>query len=404
MKILIPTIGTRGDLQPYIALALGLRTAGYRPIIASHPVMRALVETYEIEFSPIGPNIDIGRETATIRDRSPNWLTGFLRVMKFTFTVLEQSHADLLAICRQSDLVVVSHSGAGSIEADQLDLPKVSVTLMPQAIPIHDPGESLLKRMLGKLAGAGMGLVMTRPMNQIRHRAGLEPMGPDGITSSILNLIPISPCVNPPDPRWEKRHQMTGYWFTPSPNKWIPPVNLLKFLDAGNPPVVISLGAMAISGDDALEAAKIALAAVQQAGVRAIIQGWDAPFQSLTIPETVWHTGSIPHDWLLAHSSALVHHGGFGTTSAGLRAGIPSMAIPHIIDQFIWGQKLFELGVGPKPIPRSKLTVASLTDALEKLKNDASMKEKSSDLGAIIRSENGVDKAVGLIQDFISAV
>jgi UDP:flavonoid glycosyltransferase YjiC (YdhE family) len=404
MKILIPTIGTRGDLQPYIALALGLQSAGHQPIVASHPVMRELVESYAIEYSPFGPNINIGNETAAIRNRSPNWLTGFLRVMKFTFNILEQSHPDLLSLCRQTDLVVVSHSGAGSIEADQLDLPKVSVTLMPQAIPVNDPREALLQRMLGKLAGAGMGLIMTRPMNQIRHRAGLKSMGPEGITSPTLNLIPISQWVNPPDPRWEKRHQLTGYWFAPSPKEWNPPMDLLRFLDAGDPPVVISLGAMAISGEDALEAAKITLAAVQQAGVRAIIQGWNEPFQSLTIPETVFHTGSIPHDWLLTHSSALVHHGGFGTTSAGLRAGIPSMAIPHIIDQFIWGQKLFELGVGPKPISRSKLTVASLADALEKLKNDKSMKEKSSKLGDIIRSEKGVVKAVGLIQDFISAV
>lgn len=113
-----------------------------------------------------------------------------------------------------------------------------------------------------------------------------------------------------------------------------------------------------------MEAAKITLEAVDKAGVRAIIQGWDEPMKSLLIPQTVFHAGSVPHDWLLAHASGLVHHGGFGTTATGFRAGVPSLVIPHIIDQFIWGQKVAELGVGAQPIPRAKLKPQVMADAL----------------------------------------
>lgn len=132
---IIPTIGTRGDVQPYIALAQGLLARGHAVTVATHPCMRALVEGYGVLFAPIGPDIDVGREAAAIRARSPHWMVGFMRVMRFSFAMLEQSHADLLARCSGIDTVIVSHTAAGSIEADALGLPTVSVTLMPQAIP-----------------------------------------------------------------------------------------------------------------------------------------------------------------------------------------------------------------------------------------------------------------------------
>jgi len=396
MRIIIPTIGTRGDIQPYISLAIGLQNKGHLVTIASHPMMRRMVESYGVNFAPMGPDIDIGHETAIIRGHSPHWMVGFMRVMKFSFAMLEQSHEDLLKLCRNVDLIIVSHTAAGSMEADQLGLNTVSVTLMPQAIPVNDPKSSLIKQGLMRIAGIGMGYLMTRPLNQIRKRVSLPPMGSTGITSRILNLIPISPLIVPPNPLWESRHCLTGYWFASSPASWNPPEDLLAFLDAGNPPIVVSLGAMAISGTDALEAAQITLEAIRRAGLRAIIQGWDEPMKNLDLPVWICHTGSIPHDWLLSRASGLVHHGGFGTAAAGFRAGIPQLVIPHIIDQFIWGQKVFELGVGPSPIPRSKLKPAQMAEALHQL-HSTEINARASALGEKIRQEDGVSQALQLI-------
>ena len=217
MNIVIPTIGTRGDVQPYIALSLGLQRSGHAVTLASHPCMRALVESYGVNFAPIGPDIDIAHETAIIRGKSPHWMIGFMRVMKFSFSMLEQAHPDLLALCRDVDLVIVSHTAAGSIEVDQLGKPTISVTLMPEAIPAKDPQDSFVKKMIMKVAGAGMGLMMTRPLDKIRKRVGVPKMGPTGITSQRLNLIPISPAITPPNPLWEKRHRVTGFWYAPAP-------------------------------------------------------------------------------------------------------------------------------------------------------------------------------------------
>jgi sterol 3beta-glucosyltransferase len=302
-------------------------------------------------------------------------------------------------LCQGADQIIVSHTAAGSMEADKLGLPAVSVTLMTEAIPVKDPKDSVIKRAFMKLAGAGMGLVMTRPLNVIRKKVGLPPMGPTGITSPTLNLIPLSPHISPPSPHWESRHRMTGYWFAPAPQTWIPPSELMTFMQAGKPPLVISLGAMALSGDDSLEAAKITIQAVQQAGMRAIIQGWDEPMKQLEIPENIFHAGSVPHDWLLPQASGLVHHGGFGTTAAGFKAGIPMLVIPHIIDQFIWGNKVSQLGVGPKPIARPKLKIKNMAQALNQMSSPETC-HKASALGESIRAEpDGVTQAVRLIEE-----
>jgi sterol 3beta-glucosyltransferase len=161
---------------------------------------------------------------------------------------------------------------------------------------------------------------------------------------------------------------------------------------------------MSLGSAGALETAQLTLAALEEAGARAVIQGWDDVLPSLALPANVYHAGSLPHNWLLARAACLVHHGGFGTTAAGLGAGIPAVVIPHIIDQFIWGQRVFELGVGPKPIPRSKLTRAGLSAALEQALHNATMRCQAVGLGLQIRAETGVETAVRLIEGCFPAI
>lgn len=165
---------------------------------------------------------------------------------------------------------------------------------------------------------------------------------------------------------------------------------------------MVSLGAMSLGDDDALEAAGLFVGAIQQAGVRAIIQGWDAGLKQMSTPSTILAAGSMPHSWLLPHSSGIVHHGGFGTTAAGFRAGIPQLVIPHIVDQFYWGQRVHDLGVGLKPIPRTKLDSDGLADALDKLAHNDVLRAEASRIGEQIQSENGVKNAVHLIEETFS--
>jgi len=403
MRSLIPTIGTRGDVQPFTALAQGLARAGHNITLASHPVMKNLVESYMVRFAPIGPDIDLGLEVAAIRQRSRNSIVGLVRAMRFSFDMLERSHDDILALCREADLVVVpAQSAAGLNEADLLDLPHLSVTFMPWAIPRDDPERPLFKRMAYGAIDGLVSLITTRPLNRMRKRQGLPPVGKEGFTSKRLNLAPVSPRVYTPNPHWAAHHHITGYWFAEEPSEWQPPEDLLTFLEHGEPPLVVSLGAMSLGSRDAMETASLFVKAIQRAKVRAVIQGWEEGITQLTLPPTIYAAGSLPHSWLLSQTAGLVHHGGFGTTAAGFRAGVPKLVIPHMVDQFYWGNRVQELGVGLLAIRRTKMDAQRLRTAIGDLVHSDELHATASKLGEQIRAEKGVEQAVQLIEETFS--
>lgn len=403
MKIVIPTIGSRGDVQPFIALAQGLLRAGHDASLASHPVMKRLVEAHGVRFAPIGPDINLAEEVAAIRHQARNAAIGLIQGMRFGFEMLERSHEDILARCRKADLVVVPTAvAAGKNEAELLNLPYLSVTLMPWGIPWHDPNRPIFKQILYRAIDGLVHLITTRPLNRIRKKQGLPPVGKEGFASERLNLVPISPTVYPPNPLWEAQHQSVGYWFAEPPADWTPPADLLSFLDKGSPPILISLGAMSLGAGDAFESARLFVKAIQQAGVRAIIQGWESGIKNMTLPANICAAGSQPHSWLLPKCAGVVHHGGYGTTAAGLRAGIPALVIPHIADQFYWGQRVYELGVGLQPIRPLKLNSQVLAASLDELVQNDELKVTASKLGKQIRTENGIEIAVRLIEEIFA--
>lgn len=400
MELLIPTIGTRGDVQPFIALALGLHQAGHNVTLASHPMMKPLVESYQVTFAPIGPDIDLAEEVARIRQGARTPVTGLMQGMQFGFRMLEQSHHDILALCQECDLVVVPTAvAAGKNEAELSGLPYLSVSLMPWAVPYDDPQRPLHKRVAYSVMDSLVNRITIQPLNKIRRKQGLPPAGREGFTSPILNLIPVSPAVYPPNPLWEDRHKLVGYWFTETPIDWEPQTDLLAFLEQGDPPVVISLGAMSLGEGAAQDTVRLLVEAVQQTGTRAIIQGWQSVTAAMDLPGGIFAAGPIPHNWLLPRCSGVIHHGGFGTTAAGLRAGIPTLVIPHVIDQFYWGQRIYELGVGPKPIRRTDLDAKKLVGAITSLVQDNELKNNATRLGNKVRSEKGLENAVRIIED-----
>jgi len=403
VRFAIFTVGSRGDVQPYVALSRGLRRRGHSVILASHPSMAGLVERHGVPFAPIGPEVDVGKAAADIRGRSRSWFLGFIRVMQFTVSVIEEASPDILPLAEEADVVVVSHSFAGAAEADKLGKPTVSVTLQHQAIPIEDPSASLPRRTVRAAAGRLMGMMMVRPYNRLRKKIGAPRVSSIGeMMSPRLNLLPISPHVVERDPRWGPRHRLTGYWFLDEPQRWDPSAELRAFLDEGETPGAVTLGAMSLgAGADALETVEVVLNAVERARVRAVVQGWDETMAAVELPDTVYHAGSVPHSWLFERVRCVVHHGGFGTTAAALRAGIPAVVVPHIIDQLYWGERVHALGVGPQAIHRSKLSADSLAQALAEACRDSAMRTRAAELGAQIRAENGVEKAVRLIESVV---
>ena len=192
-------------------------------------------------------------------------------------------------------------------------------------------------------------------------------------------LYGYSPQVLPPPKDWDDFIHVTGYWFLEPPAGWEPPVDLVNFLQSGPPPVYIGFGSMVNSKPE--ETTDLVLQALARIGQRGVLSaGWGG-LKKEDLPETVFMIGSIPFSWLFPQMAAVVHHGGAGTTSIGLWAGIPSIVTPFMGDQPFWGQRVYELGVGPRPIPRQRLTVDRLAESIRCAVSDTAMRKRAARLG-----------------------
>lgn len=397
MRIIVPAIGSRGDVQPYIALCQGLQDAGHQVQLATNPTLCPLVNSYGVPMVPVGKPVDMGAAGARIWAQAGRfWWLGLIRIMQLGFQLVRDAYPDLLNLVGQADLIVVTDTFAGAAEADKLRVPWISATLQPARVPVPNPQVSPLVRLLFRFAN----LIIMAPMNRFRKKVGVAPFRDMGsMLSDRLILIPVSPCVSPPNPEWPTHVKMTGYWAARSPQGWSPPADLLAFLEAGDDPVAVSLGAMSLSGEETRQAAEITLEAIRQSGTRAVIQGWDEILEGTALPQYIYHAGPLPHTWLFPRMRAVVHHGGFGTTASALSAGVPAVVIPHIIDQMYWAQRVVDLGAGPQFIHRAGLDSQRLTAAILRATNDEAMQAQAAIIGECIRSEpDGVKVAVKWIE------
>jgi sterol 3beta-glucosyltransferase len=196
-------------------------------------------------------------------------------------------------------------------------------------------------------------------------------------------------------------HQhVTGFWFLDEP-AWIPPSDLQDFLDNGEPPVYIGFGSMAADKPEAT--AKLVIDAATQANVRAVIStGWRG-MDADDLPAHIYRLDTAPHAWLFPKMRAVVHHGGAGTTAAGLRAGVPTAIIPFFADQPYWGQQIYRMGLGTVPIPRKALTVEKLAAALIDIGHDEALKNRAAIVGERVRGEEGGSAAVRIIEEAIGS-
>ena len=348
MKIIVATIGSRGDVQPYINLCQGLQAAGHQVTLATNPTLCGLADAHGIPSAAVGSPVDMGEVGARLMAESHDnmWL-GLIKVMRVGAKLVEEAYPQVLALCRESELVITSDTGSGIAEAERLGKPWISVTLQPGRIPMDSRQAGVVSRAFGTL----MGKLFILPTNRFRARVGAPPARDiSDLLSKRMILLPVSDRVAPHDPRWPGYVQPTGYWFAREDPGWTPPADLVEFLTQGERPVAVSLGVMSGTGKRAEQGARIILQALRENKVRAVIQGWDERLRALETGGDIFYAGSLPHAWLFEQVSAVIHHGGFGTTAAVLRAGAPGIVIPHVIDQFYWGQQVRELGCGPQPI------------------------------------------------------
>jgi sterol 3beta-glucosyltransferase len=230
---------------------------------------------------------------------------------------------------------------------------------------------------------------------------GMSPLGrfPDLFTradgSPVPILYPYSAHLLPVPSDFPPHAHVTGYWFLDHAAAWQPDPALVQFLEAGAPPVYIGFGS--IGGRGGQQRTSIILDALEQSGQRGLLaSGWGG-LNASDLPAHVFMVESVPHDWLFPQVAAVVHHGGAGTTAAGLRAGKPTIICPFFGDQPFWGRLVYQRGVGPQPIPQNRLTADRLAAAIKTAVEDQAMQQRAADLGAKIRAEDGIARAIQII-------
>ncbi|NDJ36539.1 MAG: glycosyltransferase family 1 protein, partial [Chloroflexi bacterium] len=212
----------------------------------------------------------------------------------------------------------------------------------------------------------------------------------------VHSFFPISPSVVPKPDDWPAHAHIPGYWFLDARDDWQPPTDLVAFIEGGDPPVYIGFGSL--SGENPEETTRMVLDAIERAGVRAILaKGWGGLLAG-DAGERTFLIDAAPHAWLFPRMAGVVHHGGAGTTAAGLRAGKPTFIISYFGDQPFWGKRVTELGVGPQTVKRKHLTTDSLTAALTQMVSDQAMCERAEALGEQIRAEDGIGNAIAVIE------
>ena len=145
----------------------------------------------------------------------------------------------------------------------------------------------------------------------------------------------------------------------------------------------------------------VALESLARTGQRGVLSSGWGTLGAGALPPTVIAVRDVPHEWLLPRMRAVVHHGGAGTTGAALRAGVPSIIAPLGFDQPYWGRRVAELGVGPPPIPRRRLTIERLASAIDRAVRDEAMRRRAAELGAQLRTEHGVQAAVAVVEEIV---
>jgi sterol 3beta-glucosyltransferase len=402
MDAALLTYGSRGDIEPFVALACSLRQRGHRVVLACPAALRGLADDQGVPVLPLPGNPDQLVRQLMDAGRS---LPGMVRsVSRFVLPLGAQVLRAVLEGIPRADVVVHSFlmTQAGHALARELGVPQASAQLFPMFAATRSfPAPALPDLPLGP----GYRWLSHRLTEQVFRRGGdtlyarlrrIDPGLPEiegwpfsGPTATPI-LMAFSPTIVPRPADWPPHVHVTGYWFSP-PRECQPERDLLSFLEAGPPPIYVGFGSSAPL--DSRLAAEI-VKAISRLGVRALLDSHWGDLWPHELPVGHRLIGPVPHAWLLPRVSVAVHHAGAGTTGAVLRAGIPSVVLPFASDQPFWARRLMQLGVAPPPISPRRLSAEDLTNSLRCALQDVSMRVRAKQVGESVRKEDGVGNTV----------
>ncbi|CAO2649706.1 Nn.00g009980.m01.CDS01 [Neocucurbitaria sp. VM-36] len=454
LNVVIQVVGSRGDVQPFVALGKVLRdTYGHRVRLATHPNFKDFVQENGLEFFSIGG--DPSRLMAFMV-KNPSLMPGFRSVLSGDVGQQRRDVAEYIQGCWRScyqagdgmdlratdndlfepfgndsgsepaarpfvaDCIIANPPSFAHIHcAEKLGIPLHIMFTMPysptQAFPHPlaniqssnaDPQLTnyISYAMIEALSWQGLGDII----NRFRAKClGLDPVSLIWAPSMLQRLkVPHTYCWSPaliPKPKdWGPHISIAGFYFLNLASNYIPAPDLQAFLDAGLPPVYIGFGSIVLDDPNAMT--ELIFEAVRKTGRRVLLsKGWGGiGGDELCIPDGVFMLGNVPHDWLFKHVSCVVHHGGAGTTAAGITAGRPTLIVPFFGDQPFWGAMVARAGAGPNPIPRKQLTADKLADAINFCLKPESL-ERAKELASKIAAERGSDMGAQSFHQYLEA-
>jgi sterol 3beta-glucosyltransferase len=410
MKIAIFSYGSRGDFEPFLALAVGLQKAGHTVILAAPTRFADFAAQHQVPFAALAG--DPEEVSKMINDAGGNVFGVVKSIRDFVFSVsAEVSRASFVA-AEGADLLVHSFLFTTGMHswAREHGLPDVSIQTFPVFASTRAfPNAAFAQVPPGPLSALTHWL--TEQIMWFGGNSGYKPAQaahPEISYPSRLYwpfretrerrrtplLFAYSPSVLPRPVEWGADVHVPGYFFLDD-DSYQPPEALTRFLQTGPPPICVTFGSMI--NRDAKKNHQIVTESMRSSHNRAIFMtGW-GEWKTDQAPENILYLESVPFSWLLPRCKAVIHHGGAGTTAAGLRAGIPNIVIPHTADQPFWGKRVHALGAGPVPISIKKLSRSRLGQALNEIENPGLIKAAQS-VGQLIRAERGLETAIGLIE------
>jgi len=460
LNVVIQVVGSRGDVQPFIALGKVLKdTYGHRVRLATHPVFKQFVTENGLEFFSIGGDPS---ELMAFMVKNPGLMPGFDTLRSGDVGKRRKEIAEMIKGCWRSCIEVGDGSsvevtgdtqeswmddglhGSGNRQpvdpkempfvcdaiianppsfahihcAEKLGCPLHIMFTMPysptQAFPhplANIQSSNADKNMTNYLSYAmvetmtwqGLGDVINRFRQQ---SLGLEPVSLMWAPNMLSRLkVPFTYCFSPaliPKPKdWGNHISLSGFYFLSLASNFTPDAELQAFLEAGPPPVYIGFGSIVVDDPNAMT--KMIFDAIKKSGQRALVsKGWGGfGADQLGIPEGVMMLGNVPHDWLFKHVSCVVHHGGAGTTAAGIACGKPTVIVPFFGDQPWWAAMVAKAGAGPEPTPYKELDGDKLAEKITAALQPE-VKERAQELADKISHEEGTQSGSQSFHQFLN--